>query len=345
MIRILITDDSDVIATILKTIFDAEPDFEVVGRARDGREAVYLNNELKPDLITMDIRMPIMDGFEATRMIMTTIPTPIVVISSDIKDEELRITFHALEEGALAVIEKPQAIQEPEFELVREEIVETVRAMAEVKLVRRKAKKLNKTIFQPQLKHQTSNYEIVALVSSTGGPQALAQIVSSLPFSYSLPIVIVQHISPGFVTGLVNWLQGHSLLDIKLAKNNQAIESGCIYLAPDDSHLRVIRKNNKLYTQLSKAPAVQRFRPSASVLLESLSESCGKTCIAGVLTGMGSDGVIGLEKLYKKGAHTFIQDEKSSIVFGMPGAALAKNCVNKIVPLADIAKHLNQLLH
>jgi len=344
MIKILITDDSDVIATILKNIFDAEPDFQVVGRASNGHEAVRLNNELRPDLITMDIRMPVMDGFEATRMIMSTIPTPIVVISSDINNEELRITFRALEEGALAVIEKPCGMQQPRFEKVRQELVDNIRAMADVKVVRRRRPKPGKDIFQsPVIKLQTMQYRIVALVSSTGGPQALAEIISSLPFGFPLPIVIVQHISPGFISGLVNWLRGHTLLEIQLAENNMQLKPGCIYLAPDDSHLTITKKSDKLYCKLSQAPSINRFRPSGTALFESLSQSNPKKTIAGVLTGMGRDGASGLKKLHNQGAHTFAQKQNSCIISGMPSAAIEAGGVDDIVPLSGIANYLIEL--
>jgi len=343
MIRILITDDSDVIATILKTIFDAEPDFKVVGRASNGHEAVCLNNELKPDLITMDIRMPVMDGFEATRMIMSTIPAPIVVISSDINNEELSITFRALEEGALSVIEKPCGIQQPGFEKVRQDLVDNIRAMAEVKVVRRRRPKPNSDIFNPLTKKQSKKYEIVALVSSTGGPQALAEVISSLPFAFPLPIVIVQHISPGFVGGLVSWLRGHTLLEVKLAENNMPIEASTIYLAPDNSHLKIVKRSGKLSAKLSNDPPINRFCPSGTALFDSLSELRAEKTIAGVLTGMGNDGATGLEKLHNKGAKTFAQDENSCIIFGMPSAAISMGCVDDVVPLSGIANYLKEL--
>ncbi len=343
MIRILIADDSEVAVTILKSILNSEDDFKVVGTATNGQEAVSLNNDLKPDLITMDIRMPVMDGFDATRMIMSTNPTPIVIISSYLKADESRITFRALEEGALAVLEKPSNIQQPNFEKVCQDLIEVVRAMAEVKLVRRTRPKITKNIFKTKVKRNTCQKDIVALVSSTGGPQAIAEIISALPFNYPLPIVIVQHISPGFIVGLVNWLRGHTLLEVKLAQHNELLESGSIYLAPDDFHLEVAKVKEKLITQLIKSDPVGRFRPSGTVLLNSLSRSCGSSAIAGILTGMGSDGAEGMRGLHEKGARTFVQNEESCIVFGMPGAALSNDCVDDVVPLQEIAAYLNSL--
>ncbi len=343
MIRILIADDSEVAVIILKSIFDTQEDFQVVGIASNGNEAVRLNNTLKPDLITMDINMPVMDGFEATRMIMSTIPTPIVIISSYVKEDESRITFRALEEGALAVLDKPVNMQHPEFEKNRTEIIEIVRAMVDVKLVRRTHRKIKKDIFKTPTKRRTSQYKIVALVSSTGGPQTLTEIVSSLPLAFSLPIVIVQHISPGFIVGLVNWLRGHTLLEVKLAKHNEVIAAGCIYLAPDNFHLKVTEVKGKLFTQLVKSAPINRFRPSGTFLLNSLSQCCGNSTIAGILSGMGSDGAEGMKKLFKKGSHTFIQDKESCIVDGMPSAALSMGCVDDVVPLAEIANYINKL--
>ncbi|MCP3688059.1 MAG: chemotaxis-specific protein-glutamate methyltransferase CheB [Gammaproteobacteria bacterium] len=341
MIRILIADDSDVALIIISSILESQDDFEVVGTATNGEEAVNLNNDLKPDLITMDIRMPIMDGFDATRMIMSTNPTPIVIVSSYLKTDESRITFRALEEGALAVLEKPANIQQPNFENVCQDLIQVVRAMAEVKLVRRTHSKVTKDIIKPRVKRKISHKDIVALVCSTGGPQAIVEIVSSLPPNYPLPIVIVQHISPGFILGLVHWLRGHTMLEVKLAQHDELIEPGCIYLAPDDYHLKIAKVETKLYAQLVQTEPVGRFRPSGTVLLKSLSHSCGSSTIAGILTGMGNDGAEGMIGLHKKGSITFVQNEESCIVFGMPAAALSNKCVDDILPLQEIAGYLN----
>ncbi|MCP3933725.1 MAG: chemotaxis-specific protein-glutamate methyltransferase CheB [Bacteroidetes bacterium] len=345
MIRILIVDDSNVSVLILQKIFDTQDDIQVVGVANNGREAIHLNTKLKPDLITMDINMPVMDGFEATRVIMSTNPTPIVIISAYIQKNEAGINFKALEEGALAVLDKPGDINQPEFENNCVEIIETIRAMVEVKLVRRTHRISKNNNFKPNDSNPESQYKIIGLVSSTGGPQTLNEIFSSLPISFPVPIVVVQHISPSFINGLINWLQGQTLLKIKLATHNEILKSGCIYFAPDDYHLKITQSNGEFYSQLNNSDPVNRFRPSGTILLNSLSQACGNNAIAGILTGMGSDGAEGMDMLHKNGAHTFVQDEDSCIVYGMPSAALSLDCVDKVVPLSAIAKHILTLVN
>ena len=347
MIRILIAEDSDVVALLLKTIFEQEPDFEIVGHARDGREAVKMSHELRPDLITMDIRMPKMDGFEATRMIMADNPLPIVVVSSSVDNEELRITFRAIEEGALAVIEKPRGFGHPDFEMIRSELVDTVRAMAEVKVVRRrplKRKIEDVDIFEKAIVQKTQAHHIVALGCSTGGPQALQHILSSIPMGFPVPIVITQHISKGFISGLVHWMRGNTLLDVKLAEHNEPLQAGTIYFAPDDHHLRVKRNGNGLTAELTQDPPMNGFRPSVTPLFQSLAQYCAGHAIAGLLTGMGGDGAQGLLEARKAKCHTFVQDEESAIVYGMPGTALALDAADQVVQLDKIASYVTSLV-
>lgn len=345
MINILITEDSDVVAALLQGIFQAEPDMRVIGRARNGREAVTLVNELKPDLVTMDIRMPVMDGFEATRMIMATQPLPIVVISSSVDDEELRITFRAIEEGALAVMEKPRGLTHPDFSRMRRDLVDTVRAMAEVKVVRRRRPQPSAKVFPTPVPSRAggNRFEVVGLALSTGGPQALSTLLAGMPVGYPLPLLVVQHISPGFVGGLVSWLRGQTLLEVSLARANQPLLAGTVYVAPDAQHLEVVRREGKLHTFLSSDPPVGRFRPAANMLFHSLARCCGATAIGGIFTGMGSDGSDGLLALHRTGGHVFAQDEASSVVYGMPGAARAAGCVDQVIPLARIPTHLIEL--
>lgn len=344
--RILLVEDSDTVAMLLTAIFSAEPHMEVVGRARNGKEALTLIEEVRPDVITMDIRMPEMDGFEATRIIMSSNPTPIVVISSSIDDEELKITFRAIEAGALTVLEKPRGTTHADFEARRAELVNTVRAMAEVKVVRRKAK-----VPLRQVKDDTrvappahdGAYRLLAIGCSTGGPLALKTILETMPAGFPIPMVVVQHISPGFLGGMISWLQDFTPLKLHLAENYGALLPGHVYFAPDGYHLTVTRDNEQLLAQLNDDKPVKGFRPSATPLLESVARACGDDAIGCLLTGMGDDGALGLQKLHNAKSYTFVQDEESCVVFGMPAAALAIGATTNLIQLSNISQHLQQL--
>ena len=346
IIRILIAEDSKVVYALLEAIFENEPDMQVIGRAENGQQAVRMAHELKPDLITMDVRMPVMDGFEATRLIMSTRPAPIVIVSASIEDRDLRITFRAIEEGALAVVEKPHGPRHPDFESTRRQLVNTVRAMAEVKVVRRYFKRpsLAKVdIFESAIQQVAGAYQLVAIGCSTGGPQALQNILSAIPIGFPIPLAIVQHISPGFIGGMVQWLRGSVLLNVKLAEDGERLLPGTAYVAPDDRHLVVHRGHGGLVARLSDDPPSGGHRPSATVLLKSVARVCGARAVGGVLTGMGKDGADGLLAIKEARGHTFIQDEKSAIIFGMPGAALAIGAVDRVVQLNQIAAYLTSL--
>jgi two-component system chemotaxis response regulator CheB len=345
MIRILIVEDSDVVSLLLKTILENEPDMQVIGRAKDGREAVQLAYELKPDLVTMDIRMPVLDGFEATRLIMATAAVPIVVVSSSVDDEELKITFRAIEEGALAVLEKPRGFTHPGFESMRKEMIDTIRAMAEVKVVQRysPSSREGAAIFEAAIQQRTKAYEIIAIGCSTGGPQALQTILSLLPQGFPVPIVITQHISRGFVGGLVAWLQGNTLLTVVLAQEGQELHPGVVYLAPDDYHLCIERGCDGLIARLKDGAEVNGFRPSATMLFKSVAETCRNKSVGVLLTGMGADGAEGLLSMRQTGAHTVVQDEASAVVYGMPGSAIALNAVDQVVQLQNMSAYLLSL--
>ncbi|MES0372606.1 MAG: chemotaxis-specific protein-glutamate methyltransferase CheB [Mariprofundaceae bacterium] len=361
MIRVLIVDDSLVVAMLLKGMLDAEPDIEVVGHAHDGREGVRMAQKLKPDLITMDINMPHMDGFEATREIMATQPTPIVVVSASVDDEELQVTFRAIGAGALAVLEKPTGQSDPNFAKNRDELVDTVRAMSAVKVVRRekKARRLVESgeFSAGELKKSYSGalparlseregepFDLVAIGCSTGGPQALSEIVSKLPASFPAPIMVVQHISSGFMSGLVSWLDSIGPLSVKIAENGEKLLPGWIYMAPDGQHLLANRINGHLIASLNSAPPVGQFRPSATPLLQSVAKQCGAKAIGVMLSGMGSDGADGMKEMHDAKAHTFVQDEESSVVYGMPGSALKAGAVDMVVNLSEIGAYLTKLV-
>ena len=346
MIRILIAEDSTVVYLLLKHILEKEPDMRDVGHAENGHEAVRLAHELKPNLITMDVRMPVMDGFEATRLIMSTKPIPIVVVTSHVDDPEMRVTFRAIEEGALAVVEKPPGQRHPDFETMRSQLVNTVRAMAEVKVFRhflQRPSRVAVDIFETCIQQINAAYQLVAIGCSTGGPQALQRILSSMPVGFPIPLMIVQHIAKGFVSGLVEWLQGHTLLKVKPAEDGEALLPGTVYFAPDDRHLVARRDNEGLEASLSEDKPASGHRPSVDVLFKSIAHVCGGHAVGCLLTGMGKDGADGLREMHRAKSHTFIQDEKSSVVFGMPGAALALGVVDQIVQLNQIGAYITSL--
>ncbi len=347
MIRILIAEDSPTVALLLRNLLEKNADMEVIDVATNGREVVKKSHDLKPDLITMDIRMPLMDGFEATRIIMSTEPVPIVVISSNVNDSELRTTFRAIEEGAVAVIEKPPGPQHPDYENFCKRLVHMVRAMAEVHVIRRIIKPMTQEtveqIFTSPFELQTDAYELIAIGGSTGAPQALAMIFGNMPPSFPLPIVVTQHISPGFIGGMAKWLQGKSMLDIVVAEDHQSLQSGTVYFAPDERHTTVSRNSAGLIIELKDSPPLKGFRPSVNPLLSSVARVCGKRGIGVMLSGMGEDGCEGMCELYDAKGHTLVQDEDSCVIFGMPGAALACGVIDEIVKLNMISAHLIEL--
>jgi len=343
MIRILIVDDSKTETEILKHLIEENADLQVVGCAKNGAEAVSLVPLLKPDLITMDIQMPVMNGLEATRLIMAQNPTPIVVISSRLHEGDLDVTFQSLDAGALSVLAKPFNITSPTFNLERKRIIDTIRSMAEIKVVRRRVyvnKPTRKSIISPVMKEALGSYNIVAIGASVGGTQALNTILSKLPAAFPVPLVVTQHMMPGFINGFTTWLNNNTALDVQEAKHNEVLKKGTVYFAPDLVHLEIHRSNSHFISKLVDIPPVSGFCPSITVLLKSVAQCCGKHAIGLLLTGMGSDGAEGLLAIKQAHGHTLIQDKESSIVFGMASVAQTLGAVEKVVNLDQIADYL-----
>ena len=318
----------------------------VVGYAVDGLEAVRLVKELKPDLVTMDIRMGKMNGIEATGIIMQECPCPILIVSSFTKDVVLGSNFTAIDAGALACVAKPVGFGAPDFKPIRNELISTIRAMSTVKMITR-WRRLNPPIrvltAVPAASFNRS-FEVLAIAASAGGPQVLQELFRQLPSSFPLPIVVVQHIAKNFIDGLVSWLSQTSSLPIKLAEQGEFLKKGHVYFAPDNRHLHVARKQEKLIAVLDDAPAVNGFCPSATPLFQSVSKSCEKNAIGLILTGMGRDGVEGLLEMHRAGAHTISQDEASCLVYGMPGEAVASGAVDQMVDFHNMVGYLSEVL-
>lgn len=342
MIRILIADDSPTDATILKSLFDAEPDMTVVAVATDGNLAVSMCEQLKPDIITMDIKMPKMDGYEAIDLIMRASPTPIVVISSMISDSESEATFRALEAGALTVLPKPIHIQSPVFAIIKRHMLDTIRSMSEIKVIRKRSLSVpsSTSAMTSYTVPVHGQYEMIAVGASVGGPQTLKEILERLPSNFSMPIVAVQHMSSGFIMGFSKWLDSHVALNVKYAEHDEILQPGTVYFAPDSLHFEIKRTGSVLRASLRQGEVVSGFCPSITVLMQSVSHVCGKNAVGVLLTGMGSDGAEGMMTLKQGGAHTIIQDADSCVVFGMASVAQAMGAVDRVVKLDKIAEYL-----
>ncbi len=312
------------------------------GEAKNGAEAVEMARSLKPDVITMDIQMPVMDGFEATKRIMVEAPVPIVIVSSSFKDRDVEVSMHALRAGALTVLAKPDGIGSPEFESSARQFLQGVKAMSQVKVVRRWPDRTLpvRSLPIPSAEKKVGG-RIVAVAASTGGPAALNQILTAVPGDFGAPILVVQHISGGFVEGLARWLNDAAPLKVKVAADGESLSRATVYLAPDNRHLGVSSGGN---IQLSDAPPIGGFRPSGTFLFESVAKTFGGAAIALVLTGMGQDGVQGLHAIRAEGGMVIAQDEQSSVVFGMPGAAIAAGCADWVLPLGAVANRLTAII-
>lgn len=342
MIKLLIVDDSAVEIAILKLIFSSSADITIVGFAKNGKEAIHLAEQLKPDVITMDLLMPIMDGYEAIRDIMRKNPIPIVVISSKLNKNSMTATYDALDAGALTVLEKPVNINSPNFELEKKRLIDIVRSMAEIKVIRRRFFSEPRPLVSAVKKTPGKNkqIDIIAIGASVGGPQALKKILATLPNTFQIPIVVVQHMIPGYIEGFSQWLNNNSSLQIKNATENEVLVGGTVYFAPDKYHLTVQSTQGKLVAKLIEGKPVSGFCPSVTVLMQSVAKTCGDRAVGVLLTGMGSDGADGLLELKKVKSHTIIQDEKSAVVFGMAGVAQSLGAVDNIVELEKIASYL-----
>jgi two-component system chemotaxis response regulator CheB len=347
MINVLVVGDSAVIREFLVHILESDPDIAVIATARDGEEALGMAQQRHPDVITMDIHMPRMNGLEATRRIMETNPIPIVIVSGSQDAGEVGTTFDAMNAGALAILPRPAGVGHPDYQAMAQHMVQTVKLMSEVKMVRRWARMRNSASpslppdpAAPALAPEKNRLSIVAIGASTGGPSAIEMILAALPKSFPVPILIVQHISSGFVTGLAQWLSRSSGLPVHVAAHGELPLAGHVYMAPDEFHMKVERGGRLI---LTKDPPEHGLRPSVSCLFRSICDIHGREAVAGLLTGMGRDGADELKRLKEKGAITFAQDKDSSVVHGMPGEAVRLGAATLVLPLEKIAPVLTSL--
>jgi two-component system chemotaxis response regulator CheB len=341
-VRVLVAEDSLFARSVLVKLLESDPRISVVGVARNGQEAVDLVRELHPDVVTMDIRMPVMDGFQATQRIMAENPTPILVISASVGSEDLKISFNAIQAGALDIIEKPRGNLQSSYEKIGAEIVRRVLMVAEIRVFRHISPRLQRPIsWTPPAGagKQAPDYA-VAIGASTGGPSALLSILQAAPPGFPAPVFITQHISEGFGRGCAEWLARNSALEVKVAEDGEAVRAGVVYFAPDRGLLELRGK----WLVSVRPQRARTERATIDTMIVSVAEAWRERTIGVLLTGMGSDGVDGLRRVKLHGGRTVAQDEKTSVVWGMPRAAAEAGVADQIVALEDIPQALLRLV-
>lgn len=336
MIRVVIADDSATARQLLRAILEQDGDIRVIGEVGDGAAAVDIVAEQRPDLVIMDVHMPVADGLEATKEIMARAPTPILIVSA-VTQRDVDLSLSATQAGALMALPKPESPASAHFEEAARELRGMARAMAQVKVVRRWSPSWPAPNRRVVARPRSGAVEAVAMAASTGGPAALRRILMDLPRNFPTPILVVQHIARDFTAGFTEWLAGSCALPVRLGTDGEELRPGVVYVAPDDHHMGV-SANRRL--RLSDGKPMGGFRPSATYLFESAAAVYGARLAGVVLTGMGTDGADGLEAAHRAGACIIAQDEASSVVFGMAGEAVRRGAVDMVVPLEEIATRL-----
>ena len=342
-IKVLIVDDSAFMRRMIQNLLEQAPGIDVVGTAKDGLDAIKKARELTPDVITLDIEMPVMDGLTALENLHKQSDYAVIMISSHTQADK-SATIRALELGAFDFISKPENVFNMPSEEKKIELVEKItnayknkdKSTPIERVDHRKAPVSIERVKQPQeLKY------IIAVGISTGGPRALSVILPQFPINLPAAIVIVQHMPPGFTKSLAKRLDETSSLSVKEAEESDEIKAGCAYIAPGNYHIGFKVDGNKTRIALSNGPPQGGFRPSVDVMMSAVAGLEMNHIIAVIMTGMGSDGVMGLKELKeKKKAFIIAQDEATSIVYGMPKAAVESGVVNEIVPLMDIPNRI-----
>jgi two-component system chemotaxis response regulator CheB len=354
-IKVLVVDDSAFMRKVISDILDSDEDIKTIDTAKNGKEAIEKAINLKPDLITMDVEMPVMDGLTCLKELSKVCSIPVIMLSSHTK-EGAEATINALEHGAIDFITKPSNIFYINSPDKRNELIEKVKVISKLKsntsprehkevLESKKQHELHKGITKEN--SQSSHIrKIVAIGISTGGPKALRDVIPYLPGDIPAAFLVVQHMPPGFTKSLAERLNSLSNVRVKEAEDNETVRSGVVYIAPGDYHMKIsLAEDKSLMIKLTKDPPYGAHRPSATVMMESLSETGLANIVGVIMTGMGSDGSEGAKKLKQENnGYIIAQDEKTCIVYGMPKVAVELGIVDEVVPLERITKKITEIV-
>jgi two-component system chemotaxis response regulator CheB len=333
IIRVLLVDDSSLVRAMIRDILESDPGIVVVGEAANGMEAIAKTASLKPDIVTMDIEMPVMGGLEAIEKIIADQPVPILVVTAL---TGVRTAFTAVSKGALDVIEKPDISMENVRNLIKKiRILSKVDVSAHLLAIKKQSGSLG--VKGTEVQKKSSKGGIVAIAASTGGPQAINIILSQLPALFPIPIVITQHIAEGFTQGMVDWLNMGAQLKVVVAVNGDRLAPGHVYINPAEHSMTITEQG---VIALGPRNNKQLYHPSCNTLLSSVAAEYRKAAIGLILSGMGDDGVVGMQAINMAGGTTLAQDAKSSVIFGMNRVAVERGCIDRIVPLIKISDEL-----
>lgn len=344
MVRVLIVDDSPTVRELLTEILHRDPEIEVIATADNGSLAVQMVSTLKPDLVTMDLALPRMNGLEAIRSIMDTCPTPIIVVTGAMDPKDSKGVFNLISAGALAVLPIPEGIGNSAHNESSKNLIAHIKALSEMKVHQRPKRSMTEPTFSlhsaedPVLKP----YQVLAMGASTGGPLIVRNILHDLPTDLPFSVLLAQHMTRGFMEGFVDWLSEEINHPIKIAEHGEIAVPGHVYCAPDYMDMELHRG---MQLALKKHRTLYGPIPSISRLFASVADACGSNAIAVLLTGMGNDGSEGMKRLKKKGALTIAQNEESSVIYGMPKEAVKAGAVDHILSPEEISKKICSLLN
>jgi two-component system, chemotaxis family, protein-glutamate methylesterase/glutaminase len=346
-VSVIIVDDSTFMRKAIRRMLTSDPDIEIIGEAGDGLAGLETIKKLRPSVVTLDVQMPGMDGLQTLQKIMDDFPTPVIMVSSQ-TNEGAEITMKALEIGAVDFVDKSTCGSAMDIMQLTDALISKVKVLSKVDLNkvggRRKIRPLTikhqQTVPSPRSKFLANPSSVVAIGTSTGGPMALETVLTGIPADYPAAILVVQHMPRGFTASLANRLNELCAIEVREAKNDDQIVPGTVYIGKSGFHLKIERTHPGAKIHLDHYPADSAHRPSVDVMMESLAENWQGRMIGVVLTGMGEDGKLGVQAMREKGARIFAQDEATSVVYGMPKAAVNTGCVDKIMSPERIAQEL-----
>ena len=340
MIRVLLADDSFLTLSILKDLISQDPEIEIIGEVYDGRQAVDMVQLLRPDLLIMDVLMPVMDGLTAVQEIMKNCALPILILSADSAASDQSNAFNAIRLGALDVMRKPLGLSGAAWESFASTLLAQVHTLSRVRVIHHFRSPRKIAAAAPLLPAVTNCRSIIAIGASTGGPKVVMKILKELPADREASVVIVQHIASGFAAGFAEWLNAESAYAVRIANDGDRLEHGVALVAPCDQHMEV--RGGRIV--LTNAPPVNGCRPSIDKLFYSLAKEKPTSVVATLLTGMGKDGAEGLLALKEGGAYTIAQDEATCAVYGMPKVAFELGGVREVQPVDKIAAAITRQL-